>query len=58
MLQQFLIIVVFLGALAYLARLLYRNFRSDTACSSGCGKCNTVDFSKIEKQLKARKMIE
>jgi hypothetical protein len=54
MLQNILVGLVFIAAAAYVARLVYRNFQSRSACESGCGKCGAVDFAKIEKQLKEK----
>jgi hypothetical protein len=54
MFQQLIVGLLFLGALAYLGRLLYRSFKARSAgCASGCGKCGaTLDLNKIEAQLK------
>lgn len=54
MIQTLVVVLIFITAVAYLARMVYRSFQSDTGCSTGCGKCNAVDFSKIEKQLKEK----
>lgn len=57
MIQQILIGLVFIAALAYLGRLIYRNFKAGaSSCATGCGKCGAVDFDKIEKQLKERSL--
>jgi hypothetical protein len=50
MIQQLVIVIVFISAVAYLLRLVYRSFQAKSACASGCGKCG-VDFTKIEKEL-------
>ncbi len=52
MVQNILIILLFVASIAYLGRLVYRAFRSSGECASGCGKCGAVDFGKIEQQLK------
>jgi len=54
MIQQIIVGLIFLGALAYVGRLIYKSFQAKSACDSGCGKCGAVDFAKIEKQLKER----
>lgn len=54
MMQEIIIGITFLGALGYLARLIYNAFQAKSACASGCGKCQAVDFKSIEKQLKER----
>lgn len=53
MIQYILIGLVFVGALAYLGRIVYRQF-TRSECESGCGKCNQIDVNKIEKQLRER----
>jgi hypothetical protein len=50
MLQEILIALIFIAAVFYLGRLIYKNFRSETACSSGCGKCSVVDSLKVKRQ--------
>jgi hypothetical protein len=56
LIQEILLIVAFLAALAYLGQMVYRSFRAKSGCASGCGKCGVVDFAKIEKQLKEKKI--
>lgn len=53
MVQELIIGVLFLIALAFVSRLIYRSFRAKNACSTGCGKCGAVDFEKIEKQIRS-----
>jgi hypothetical protein len=55
MLQEILIVLIFIAALAYLGRLVFRSFQANS-CATGCGKCSAVDFSKIEKQLGQNKL--
>ncbi|MFN8336665.1 MAG: hypothetical protein U0U09_16160 [Cyclobacteriaceae bacterium] len=57
MFQQVIILLLFLSALAYLGRMVYRMFQSKS-CATGCGKCSAVDFNKIEKDLNARFAVE
>jgi len=52
MIQQILVLLIFAGAVVYVVSLLYKSFRAEKGCSSGCGKCGAVDFNKISKQLK------
>ena len=54
MIQVALVIILFIGALAYLGRILYKQLQAKSACASGCGKCNVVDFKKIESQIQKR----
>jgi hypothetical protein len=46
MIQEVIVGIVFLAALGYAGRLVYRSFQAKHACSSGCGKCATVDAEK------------
>ena len=54
MMQHIIIGLIFVTAVMYLGRLIYRSFRSGSACETGCGKCGAVDFAKLEKQLKEK----
>ena len=54
--QEILLGVTFLGAVGYLGSLAYKSFQSKSGCASGCGKCGAVDFTKIEQQIKAKKL--
>jgi hypothetical protein len=53
--QQLILIALFLGALAYVGYLIYKSFQQKSGCASGCGKCGVVDFAKIERELKRSK---
>jgi hypothetical protein len=55
MIQEIVVSLIFIGALAYLGRLLYNQFQAKSACASGCNKCTAVDFNKIEAALKEKK---
>jgi len=52
MLQQILVGSIFLGAVVYVGRLIYKSFHVKSGCATGCGKCGAVDFEKIEAQIK------
>jgi hypothetical protein len=54
MLQQIIVIVVFLAAIAYVGRLVYKSFHVKNGCASGCGKCGAIDVASIEKQMKQK----
>jgi len=54
MIQQVIVILIFLGAVFYVGRLIYKSLQAGSACATGCGKCGAVDFNKIEKQLKEK----
>ncbi|ARS37004.1 FeoB-associated Cys-rich membrane protein [Pontibacter actiniarum] len=52
MIQQLLILLIFLVAVAYMGRMLYRSFAAKSGCAKGCGgACSTIDFKKIQKDL-------
>jgi len=52
MVQQLLVGAIFLGAVYYVGRMVYRSFQAKSGCDSGCGKCSAIDFEKIESQIK------
>jgi hypothetical protein len=54
--QQLLLGLIFLGAVLYLGRIVYKSFQAKSGCASGCGKCGAIDFSKMEQQIKERKL--
>jgi hypothetical protein len=54
MIQSILVGLIFIAALLYVGRLLYRSFRVQSDCATGCGKCSAVDFKKLEAQLKEK----
>jgi uncharacterized metal-binding protein len=52
MIQEALILVIFLAAAFYMVRLLYRSFAVKSGCAKGCGSaCSSIDFNKIQKDL-------
>ena len=52
MIQNILVGLLFLSALIYVGRMIYKSFTAKSGCDTGCGKCSAIDFDKIEKQLK------
>ena len=52
--QEIIVVLVFVAAVAYLGRLAYRSFTADSGCPKGCGSCSTVDFKKIEQEMRER----
>lgn len=50
MIQHILVLLIFSGALFYLGRLVYRMF-TESACTTGCGKCAVAD---MQKQMKKK----
>lgn len=56
MIQQLFVLLLFIGALAYLGRLLYQSFKAKSSgCASGCGKCGAIDVAKIEADIRKNK---
>ncbi|MEQ9440203.1 MAG: FeoB-associated Cys-rich membrane protein [Cyclobacteriaceae bacterium] len=51
MIQTIIIILLFVAALAYLARLIYTHFNTKESCAKGCGSCSAVDIEKIKRQM-------
>jgi bacterioferritin-associated ferredoxin len=51
MAQTILVIALFIAAIAYLSRLIYKQLQSKSACATGCGKCSAIDFKKIEADI-------
>ncbi|MCZ8020549.1 MAG: hypothetical protein O9302_08105 [Cyclobacteriaceae bacterium] len=54
MFQEITVVFVFVVALYYLGRLVWKQFTAKQACESGCAKCSAVDFAKIEAELKKK----
>jgi hypothetical protein len=50
--QQLLILTLFVAALVYLGRIGWRAWRTKNACEAGCGKCNTIDVDKLKKTVR------
>ncbi len=46
-LQLILVLLLFLLALIYMARLMYKSMNSKKGCASNCGKC-AADFSEVK----------
>jgi hypothetical protein len=55
MIQQIIVVLIFVAAVAYLGRLVFRSFQAKTVCSSGCGKCG-VDFKELENRLREKRV--
>jgi len=54
MIQGILVGLIFLGAVAYLGRIIYKQLQAKSGCATACAKCSVVDFKKIEADLKVR----
>jgi hypothetical protein len=46
-LQLILVILVFLLAIIYIGRMVYKSMTSKKGCASNCGKC-AADFSELK----------
>ena len=54
MLENIIVLLIFMGAVAYVGQMIYRNFQNRSGCSQGCGKCS-IDFDKISRDIQSRK---
>ncbi|WP_237586594.1 FeoB-associated Cys-rich membrane protein [Pontibacter russatus] len=55
MIQELIILVVFLAAAFYMGRMLYRSFAAKSGCAKGCGSCGAIDFRKIQQELEKKR---
>ncbi len=53
MIQELIVGAIFVGALFFLGKLVYRAFSGNPSCSGGCDSCNVIDVEAIEKKIKA-----
>lgn len=52
MVQELIILIVFIAAAFYMGRLVYRSFAAKSGCAKGCGSaCSSIDFKKIQQDL-------
>ncbi|GGK88579.1 FeoB-associated Cys-rich membrane protein [Rufibacter glacialis] len=60
MVQEIIILLVFVAAAAYLLRLGYKSFFSkETGCAKGCGSaCSTIDLAKIQREIEGKKSFK
>jgi branched-subunit amino acid transport protein len=54
--QTIIIIILFIGALTYLFRMIFKTLNAKSGCASNC-KCG-VDFSGVEAKKKAEIAIK
>gem|GEM_PF-6007058 len=54
--QTLVILILFSLASFYLGKMIYKAFKADASCESGCGKCATsaLDVDKIVKELRKK----
>lgn len=55
MIQELIILIIFLAAAFYMARMVYRSFAAKSGCAKGCGSCGAIDFKKIQQELEKKK---
>ncbi|AKQ47110.1 hypothetical protein TH63_18030 [Rufibacter radiotolerans] len=57
MVQEIIILLIFLLATGYVLRLGYKSFFSkDVGCAKGCGSaCSSIDLEKIAREIEASK---
>ncbi|RDV14421.1 FeoB-associated Cys-rich membrane protein [Pontibacter diazotrophicus] len=52
MVQELIILLVFIAAAFYMGRLVYQSFVAKSGCAKGCGSaCSSIDFKKIQQDL-------
>ncbi|CAM3393584.1 FeoB-associated Cys-rich membrane protein [Pontibacter korlensis] len=56
MIQQIIILLIFLVAVAYMLRMFYQTFSAKSGCAKSCGACSTIDFKKIQKDLEKQQV--
>jgi FeoB-associated Cys-rich membrane protein len=47
LLQEILVALLFVLVVFFLARRMHKGMQAKS-CASGCGKCSSIDFSKID----------
>ena len=53
--QEAIVILVFVAAVAYMARNRYRQYKSDQGCASGCASCEPPEHLAKPGQAKSAK---
>ena len=54
MVQELIILLVFLAAAFNMGRMVYRSFAAKSGCAKGCGSCGAIDFKKIQRELEKK----
>jgi hypothetical protein len=57
MVQELIIGLLFISALFFLGRMVYRAFSQKENCSAGCS-CSTISVKEIEEKMKADKRFD
>jgi len=55
--ENIIIILIFVSAVAYLGKLVFDNFnpKNKAGCAKGCGSCGAIDFDKIALEMESKK---
>jgi FeoB-associated Cys-rich membrane protein len=55
--ENLIIVLIFVSAVAYLGNLVYKNFnpKNKAGCAKGCGSCGAIDFDKITLEMESKK---
>ena len=56
LIQNLLIVLLFLAASFYVGRIFWRPFftKSAAGCAKGCGACGTLDVDRLQRTIEAR----
>ena len=57
MVQEIIILLVFIAAALYMGRMLYSSFAAKSGCAKSCVACSTIDFKKIQEDLEKKKAV-
>ena len=56
MIQEILVIGLFIVAIGYVGNILWKSLSSDSNCKTGCASCSPQSIKKLQKQfIKAQK---
>lgn len=53
--QEIIVGLIFIIALGFIGRAVFRAFSGTPTCSSGCDGCQTIDVEAIAKQIDSAK---
>ena len=57
--ENLIIGIIFLGAVAYLGKQLMSHFNpKNVGCAKGCGSCGAIDFDKIAAKMESQMEIQ
>lgn len=58
MIQEVIVLIIFLFSIGYLISIFRRNYKKDSGCAKGCGGCNVVDFKGLEKEIAKKEAVK